>query len=97
MFFGKAKDKEKKPWRDGVYLTTVQSSFEADMMESKLKGEGIPCIKRYEGNGNYLEIFMGQQNTCPIEIYVPEQALEAARAAIIPVPIDDDFQEASDE
>lgn len=94
MFFGRKKEKEHEPWRDGVYLTTVQTTFEADIMESKLAGEGIPCIRRYEGGGNYLEIVFGQQNVFPIEIYVPKNALEAARDAIVSVPIDDDFEEA---
>lgn len=96
MFFGRRKDREKEPWRDGVYLTTVRTSFEADIIESKLRGEGIPCIRRYEGGGNYLEIVFGQQNVYPIEIYVPEAALEDAKAAIEAVPIDDDFEEAEE-
>ena len=48
MIFGRKKEKEHDPWRDGVYLTTVQTSFEADMLESKLRGAGIPSIRRYE-------------------------------------------------
>ncbi len=96
MFFGRNKNKEHEPWRDGVYLTTVQTTFEADIIESKLSGEGIPCIRRYEGGGNYLEIVFGQQNVFPIEIYVPEEALERAKEAIVSVPIDDDFEEAGE-
>ena len=94
MFFGRNKNKEHEPWRDGVYLTTVQTTFEADIIESKLSGEGIPCIRRYEGGGKYL---FGQQNVFPIEIYVPEDALERAKEAIVSVPIDDDFEEADEE
>ncbi len=97
MFFGRNKNKEHEPWRDGVYLTTVQTTFEADIIESKLSGEGIPSIRRYEGGGNYLEIVFGQQNVFPIEIYVPEDALERAKEAIVSVPIDDDFEEAGEE
>ena len=44
--FGKKREHE--PWRDGVYLCTVNDSFQADLLESKLKGEGIPCVKKYE-------------------------------------------------
>lgn len=96
MFFGRNKNKEHEPWRDGVYLTTVQTTFEADIIESKLSGEGIPCIRRYEGGGNYLEIVFGQQNVFPIEIYVPGEAIERAKEAIVSVPIDDDFEEAGE-
>lgn len=39
----------------------------------------------------------GQQNVFPIEIYVPENALEAAKEAIVSVPIDDDFEEAEED
>lgn len=97
LFFGRKKEKQHEPWRNGVYLTTVQTTFEADIIASKLEGEGIPCIRRYEGGGNYLEIVFGQQNVFPIEIYVPENALEAAKEAIVSVPIDDDFEEAEED
>lgn len=96
MVFGRKKEKEHDPWRDGVYLTTVQTSFEADIVESKLRGAGIPSIRRYEGGGNYLEIVFGQQSVYPIEIYVPENALKEAQAVIVPVPIEDDFEEAGE-
>lgn len=79
-----------------MYLTTVQTSFEADIVESKLRAEGIPSIRRYEGGGNYLEIVFGQQSVYPIEIYVPEHALEAAREVMVPVPIEDDYEEAGE-
>ena len=36
-----------EPWRGGVWLTTVSTSFEADLMESKLRAEGIPVLKKY--------------------------------------------------
>ena len=62
-----------------------------------IRDRGIPCIRRYEGGGNYLEIVFGQQNVFPIEIYVPEDALERAKEAIVSVPIDDDFEEADEE
>ncbi|HKM28620.1 MAG TPA: DUF2007 domain-containing protein [Anaerovoracaceae bacterium] len=81
--------KEDRVWRDGVYLCTVQGSFEADILESKLKGEGIPCVKKYKGASNYLEIFMGQNMTQPIDIYVPEETLEDAKNVIVPVDLDD--------
>ena len=59
------------------------------LIESKLKGEGIPCVKKYEGASNYIEIFMGQNTTAPIELYVPEDSLEDAKNIIVPVDLDD--------
>ena len=93
--FGRRKMDE--PWRGGVWLTTVSTSFEADLMESKLRAEGILVLKKYEGASNFLEISMGFNSAYPIELYVPEQALERARELIEPVPIEDDFEEALDE
>ncbi len=88
-------DTEKKePWRGGVYLTTASSSFEADIFISKLEAEGIPAMKRYVGASNFIEISMGMSSAYPVEIYVPESALEEAGEVIKPVPIDDDFMEA---
>ncbi len=88
-------DTEKKePWRDGFYLTTASNSFEADIFVSKLDAEGIPAMKRYVGASNFIEISMGMSSAYPVEIYVPESALEEAREIIKPVPIDDNFVEA---
>ncbi len=89
--------KEKKePWRDGVYLTTARSSIEADILESKLKAEGIPGLKKHEGASNFLELYMGTSTMFPIEIFVPECFLKEAEEIIQPVFIDDDFEEAWD-
>lgn len=77
-------------WRGGVYLCTTKDSFEADIFESKLRSEGIPCVKKYKGASNFIEIAMGSNTAFPIEIYVPEENLEDARNIIVPVPLDDD-------
>ncbi len=82
---------KKDPWRDGVYLCTADSSFQADLLESKLRSEGIPCVKKYQAASNFIEIAMGNNNAYPIDLYVPEQALEDAKNIIVPVPLEDDF------
>jgi hypothetical protein len=79
--------KEEKEWRDGVYLCTTKDSFEADLLESKLRSEGIPCIKKFKGASNFLEIFMGSNSTYPIDLYVPEETLEDAKNIIVAVPL----------
>lgn len=86
----------KETWRGGVYLTTAVSSFEADIFVSKLEAEGIPSVKRYVGASNIIEITMGMNSVHPVDLYVPESALEEAREIIRPVPIGDDFEEAED-
>lgn len=76
-------------WRDGVYLCTAESSFQADLLESKLRSEGIPCVKKYQDASNYIEIFMGNNTAYPIDIYVPAETLEDAKNIIVAVPIED--------
>lgn len=86
--------KDQQHWRDGEYLTTVKNSMEADIIESKLNSEGIPCIRRYKGAGNAVEIIMGSNTAFPIDIYVPASALADASNIIVPVPLlDDEFDE----
>ena len=83
--FGKKKPEQ---WRGGVYLCTVYDSFQADILESKLRSEGIPCQKGYEGAGNYLEIFFGKNTSQGIDLYVPAECLEDAKNIIVPVDLD---------
>jgi len=82
--------KNRKEWRNGVYLCTAKDSFEADILESKLRSEGIPSIKKFKGASNFLEIFMGTNSAFPIDIYVPAETLEDAKNIIVAVPITDD-------
>ena len=88
-----AEDKTRESWRDGVFLCTVRDSFEADLFESKLRGEGIPCLKKYKGASNFMEIFMGSNTAYPIELYVPEEFLEDAKNIVVAVPLGDDWDE----
>ena len=82
--------KDQKEWRDGVYLCTAKDSFEADILESKLRSEGIPSIKKFKGASNFLEIFMGSSTAFSIDLYVPEEALEDAKNIIVAVPLTSD-------
>jgi hypothetical protein len=72
-----------------VYLCTAKDSFEADLLESKLRSEGIPSIKKFRGASNFLEIFMGSSSAYPIDLYVPPAALEDAGNIIVAVPVSD--------
>lgn len=82
--FGK-KENQKEHWRDGTFLVTVNNSIEADILESKLKAEGIPVMRRYEGFANAAEIIMGSNTAFQLDLYVPEDALEDAKNIIIPL------------
>ena len=89
--------KEKEVWRDGVFLCHTRSSLDADILESKLRSEGIPCVKKYQGASNFIEIAMGSNTSFPIDIYVPADRLEDAQNIIVPGDLDDcepvDFEE----
>ena len=78
-----------KEWRGGVYLCSVKSGIQADILESKLRGEGIPCERRYKGASNYMEIVFGRDFAGKIDLYVPEEALEDAKNIIVPVSLED--------
>ena len=80
-----------KEWRDGVFLCRTENSLEADILESKLRGEGMPCVKKYLGGSNMIEVLMGRNDAFPIDLYVPKQLLEDAKNVIVPVALDDDF------
>ncbi|MDO4552936.1 MAG: DUF2007 domain-containing protein [Bacillota bacterium] len=87
-------DKREKEWRGGVYLTTVENSLEADILESKLRSENIPCVKKYRGASNAMEILMGSNMGFAIDLYVPKDTLEDAKNIIVAIPIlSDEFSE----
>lgn len=90
-------DSAEKEWRGGVYLCTARNSFEADIFESKLRGETIPVLRRYRGAGNFMEISMGTNVAFPIDIYVPKDALEDARNIVVAIPIVSDDPELFDD
>lgn len=89
--------KDDKVWRNGVFLVTVNTSLDADILESKLLGEGIPVIRKYRGGSNAMEIIMGSNYSFPIDLYVPEDTLEDALNVIVAVPLDEDIDEYYDD
>ena len=84
---------EEYTWRDGVYLTTVNDSLQADILVSKLDAEGIPSEKKYVGSSHFLEITFGTNVVGDIEIYVPSECLEDAKNIIVPVDLDECIQD----
>lgn len=84
------RDNHDKPWREGVYLCTAHDTFEADLFESKLASENIPCVKKYQGASNFIEIAMGSNSAYPIDIYVPADKQEEALNVLAPISISDE-------
>lgn len=58
-------------------LLNVPSSMEADLLVARLEGEGIPALKKAQGAGQYMEVFLG--NAFDINLYVPEAYLAEAQ------------------
>lgn len=73
-----------------AYLTTVANSIEADVMESLLRAENIPVLRKYKEAGAYLDIYMGS-TSFGVDMYVPSRLLEQARELINSQP--EEFQE----
>lgn len=89
--------KDDKAWRNGVFLTTVHTSLDADILESKLMGEGIPVVRKYRGGSNAMEIIMGSNYSFPIDLYVPGDTLEDALNVIVAVPLEEDVNPEDDD
>jgi len=74
-------DEENKEIIEGsieAFLTSVTQDFDAKIIESKLTAFGIPSLKKTGGvNGVY-----GFTGTSNIDIYVPHEFLDKARALI---------------
>lgn len=61
-------------------LSNFYSAREADMLTAWLRAEGIPVLKQPRGAGQYMEVYLGM--TSDVDLYVPEDSLEIARALI---------------
>lgn len=86
------KSKIKEDWQGGKYLTTAHDYIEASIIETELKAGGIPCIKKQVGSGEYMRIYLGASANTPIDIYVPEAALEDARNILEPFEFDTEME-----
>ena len=64
-----------------VYLTTVNDSVDADVIEALLNSNGIPVLRKYREAGGYLSICMGNSST-GIDIHVPSASYKAAKEHI---------------
>ena len=65
-----------------VLLTTAQNqSFLDEMTVNMLEAYGIPCLKRYPGNGSFGKVILGMSGE-GTEIYVPKSLLEDAVALV---------------
>ncbi|NPV92454.1 MAG: DUF2007 domain-containing protein [Firmicutes bacterium] len=64
-----------------AFWVNVFDAREAEMLKTWAESENIPVLLRpREPSGDYMGIYLG--NTYNIDLYVPEDSLEAARALI---------------
>ena len=71
----------KKEMEGWAFLKNVANEQEAVMVESALGIEGIPVQMKHKEAGAYLEVYMGMSNY-GIDLFVPEDALEAAEGLL---------------
>lgn len=62
-----------------VYLKTVSTDIDAEMLIEMLSHEGIPVRKKYRECGDYLKVFMGN-TIMGIDLFVPSELYERAYA-----------------
>jgi len=60
-----------------VYLTDVADEHEADLVESVLRTEAIPVMRKHREGGDYMAVYMGISKF-GIDLLVPEGKLDAA-------------------
>jgi len=62
----------------------VKGALTMEIIEAKLRSEGIPSERRYKGFSNCMEILLGQDFLDYVDLYVPADCLEDARNLVIP-------------
>ena len=60
-----------------LLMTVSNVNFRDDLIISKLEAYGIPCFKRYPGNGSFGRLVLGLSGQ-GVELYVPESMAEDA-------------------
>ncbi len=64
-----------------AFLLSVNSSMEADMIESLLKANDIPVLRKYRESGGYMMIMMGG-TIYGVDLFVPGDMLDKAREIV---------------
>jgi hypothetical protein len=73
--------KEEINYDNEALLITVNTGTEADLIESILKANNIPVLKKYKEAGAYLNLYMGM-TSFGVDIYVPSKILDEAKKLI---------------
>lgn len=68
--------KAAEPW---VFLTSTLDDSEAVIIESLLRSNGIPVMKKHDGVGAVLRVFQVETTNFPVDLYVRESQYTQAR------------------
>ena len=75
------KDERGEPEEPVLLTTAINLNLFDEMTVNMLEAYGIPCLKRYPGNGSFGKIILGMSGQ-GTEIYVPKSMLEDAVALV---------------
>lgn len=75
------KDASGEPEEPVLLTTAINLNLFDELTINMLEAYGIPCLKRYPGNGSFGKIILGMSGQ-GTEIYVPRSMLEDAVALI---------------
>ena len=75
------KDASGEPEEPVLLTTAINLNLVDELTVNMLEAYGIPCLKRYPGNGSFGKVILGMSGQ-GTEIYVPKSMLDDAVALI---------------
>ena len=81
------KDASGEPEEPVLLTTAINLNLYDEMTINMLEAYGIPCLKRYPGDGSFGKVVLGMSGQ-GTEIYVPRSMLEDAAALVSGVGIE---------
>ena len=83
------KDERGEPEEPVLLTTAINLNLFDEMTINMLEAYGIPCLKRYPGDGSFGKVVLGMSGQ-GTEIYVPRSMLEDAAALVSGVGIEEE-------
>ena len=83
------KDASGEPEEPVLLTTAINLNLYDEMTINMLEAYGIPCLKRYPGDGSFGKVVLGMSGQ-GTEIYVPRSMLEDATALVSGVGIEEE-------
>ena len=83
------KDASGEPEEPVLLTTAINLNLYDEMTINMLEAYGIPCLKRYPGDGSFGKVVLGMSGQ-GTEIYVPRSMLEDAAALVSGIGIEEE-------